>query len=216
MNPGAAPGWAVLRESRSVNIGTFHAYSENPHVDEYGHPLMEWVQAPPRWADLCLPSRSGDAFQLCLKRIPCDPKRNRLPALRRPRARASPGVRRWSTNILFVGRLDERKGFRYLLQAYAPIKQAIPYARLLVVGAFGEQEQAAFVDYAGANNLSDVHFIGRVSPEDLARYYRTATLFCAPSTAVRALESSCSKPWRLVCPSSLPTLRIPQCHERQS
>src|SRR5512143_1707638 len=28
-------GWAVLRESHSVNIGTFHAYSENPHVDEY-------------------------------------------------------------------------------------------------------------------------------------------------------------------------------------
>jgi phosphatidyl-myo-inositol alpha-mannosyltransferase len=30
--------------------------------------------------------------------------------------------------------------------------------------------------------LVDVHFVGRVSAEHLARYYRTATLFCAPST----------------------------------
>ncbi len=27
-----------------------------------------------------------------------------------------------------------------------------------------------------------MHLIGRVSPEDLPRYYRTASLFCAPST----------------------------------
>ncbi len=38
-------GWAVLHASRAVNVGTFHAYSENHTFDEYTQPLMAWVQA---------------------------------------------------------------------------------------------------------------------------------------------------------------------------
>jgi phosphatidyl-myo-inositol alpha-mannosyltransferase len=72
-------------------------------------------------------------------------------------------------NILFVGRMDERKGFRYLLRAYLHIRQRFPEARLLVVGAYQPEED-------------DIHFIGKVSREDLRRYYRTATIFAAPST----------------------------------
>lgn len=175
-------GWAVLRESHSVNIGTFHAYSENHNLDEYAHPLMAWVQAhldgrifvSPVVQEM-LSSYASNGSRVIPNGI--DYERFADPALA-PIQEFGDG----RPNILFVGRLDERKGFRYLLQAYPHIKQAIPDARLLVVGAFGEQEQAALVDHVSANNLSDVHFIGRVSPEDLARYYRTATLFCAPST----------------------------------
>lgn len=58
----------------------------------------------------------------------------------------------------------------------------IPNARLLVVGAFNDKDKASFVRYARAAKLHSVHFIGYVSPDDLPRYYRTATIFCAPST----------------------------------
>ncbi len=175
-------GWAVLRESRSVNIGTFHAYSENPQVDEYGHPLMEWVQAhldgrifvSPAVQEM-LSSYAQDGSRVIPNGI--DYERFADPTLA-PIQEFDDG----RPNILFVGRLDERKGFRYLLQAYPRVKQAIPDARLLVVGAFGEPEQATCKRYVRDSDLGDVHFIGRVSPEDLARYYRTATLFCAPST----------------------------------
>ncbi len=175
-------GWAVLHESHAVNVGTFHAYSENHEVEEYTHPLMDWVQGhldgrifvSPAVQEM-LSSYAPDGYRVIPNGI--DYQRFADPSLA-PIQEFADG----RPNILFVGRLDERKGFRYLLQAYPRIKQAIPKARLLVVGAFGEQEQAAFLDFVSANNLSDVHFIGRVSPEDLARYYRTATLFCAPST----------------------------------
>ncbi|MEW5719783.1 MAG: glycosyltransferase family 4 protein, partial [Chloroflexota bacterium] len=36
--------------------------------------------------------------------------------------------------------------------------------------------------YARALRLRSVHFVGPVSREDLPRYYRAATVFCAPST----------------------------------
>ena len=85
-------------------------------------------------------------------------------------------------NILFVGRMEKRKGFRHLIRAYRLIKKSIPDARLLVVGAFSDKDKSSFVRYARTYKLRGVHFIGYVPPEELPRYYRTATLFCAPST----------------------------------
>ncbi len=85
-------------------------------------------------------------------------------------------------NILFVGRLEPRKGFQHLLGALPLVRQSVPDARLLVVGAFSEQEQAPFVEYARQHGIDDVHFVGQVGPDELPRFYRTATVFCAPST----------------------------------
>ncbi len=85
-------------------------------------------------------------------------------------------------NVLFVGRLEPRKGFPHLLKAYPQIKRAVPDVRLLVVGAYSEEDKARLIEGIGTNALQDVHWIGRVSAQDLPRYYRTATIFCAPST----------------------------------
>ena len=88
------------------------------------------------------------------------------------------------TNILFVGRLEARKGFRYLLQAFARVKHEIPEARLLVAGAFHKEEKAPFVHLAREANIHGVHFVGWLSSDALLSFYRTATLFCAPATGL--------------------------------
>jgi phosphatidylinositol alpha-mannosyltransferase len=85
-------------------------------------------------------------------------------------------------NILFVGRLDKRKGFRHLMRAFPYIKKEVPDARLIVVGAFDDKEKAPFIRYARSNGLRGIHFVGYVSRDELPRFYRTANLFCAPST----------------------------------
>ena len=85
-------------------------------------------------------------------------------------------------NILFMGRMEDRKGFRHLMRAFPLIKQAIPDARLIIAGAFTDRQKAPFVRYARTHKLKGMHFIGYVEPAELPRYYRTATVFCAPST----------------------------------
>jgi phosphatidylinositol alpha-mannosyltransferase len=85
-------------------------------------------------------------------------------------------------NILFVGRLDRRKGFRYLIKAYARVKMALPQARLLVVGPFSVEERRPYEQALDSMGLGDVHFIGYVPDEELARYYQHSQVLCAPST----------------------------------
>ena len=84
-------------------------------------------------------------------------------------------------NILFVGRLEKRKGFRYLLRAFAQVKESVPEARLIVVGAYDKEDKEPFVLHARQHRLRDVRFIGHVSEDELPRYYRTCHVFCAPS-----------------------------------
>ncbi len=83
-------------------------------------------------------------------------------------------------NILFVGRLERRKGLKYLLGAFAKLKWSWPNLRLLVVGPGSLDGDSARM--IGERNIKDVVFTGAVSEEEKVRYYKTADIFCTPAT----------------------------------
>jgi phosphatidylinositol alpha-mannosyltransferase len=84
-------------------------------------------------------------------------------------------------NILFVGRLEARKGVHYLLEAFARVKNVLPQTRLLVVGPHSARGIRSLQSLLRSWGLRDVHFLGYLSEKDLARCYRTAQVLCAPS-----------------------------------
>ncbi len=175
---------AALHYSSAINVGTYHAYSDHPFVYRYALPFMEWVYARLH-GHIFVSSDLRDSLKSYMSKsgesrvIPNGIDYGRF---------AAPGIEPIAAfadgrpNILFVGRLDERKGFPHLLRAFARVKGVIPDARLLVVGAFDENDRARLDQDIHDYDFRDVQFIGRVSEEELVRYYRTATLFCAPST----------------------------------
>ena len=73
-----------------------------------------------------------------------------------------------------------RKGLPTLLEAYGQLRRARGDARLVIVGdgpmRWGYESQVA------AMGIPDVEFAGRVSSEELPRYYASADIFCAPAT----------------------------------
>ena len=83
-------------------------------------------------------------------------------------------------NLLFLSRLEKRKGLKYLLSAFSRLKWDLPNLRLLVAG--GGKPDADSLRILSERNLRDVVFLGRVSDEDKFRYYKTADIYCAPAT----------------------------------
>ena len=87
-------------------------------------------------------------------------------------------------NILFVGRMEKRKGFPHLLRAYAQMKWQLPEARLVVVGPDKIDKESARV--IAERGLQDIHMAGHLSDDELASHYGAADLFCSPATGAES------------------------------
>lgn len=101
--------------------------------------------------------------------------------------RFHPGVEpfeRWRepdrVNLLFVGRLDPRKGVQVLIDAMPEVvERTRGRARLLVVG--DSYLRAKFEASVAGSARPHVHFFGHVPSADLARWYATGDLFVSPA-----------------------------------
>jgi phosphatidylinositol alpha-mannosyltransferase len=168
----------VLQASRTVNVGTFHAFG--------GFSPSYWVGR--RFAgDLAsrLHGRiavSGAARHFISRYFPGEYRiiPNGVELDRFERAEPYEQLRDGVLNILFVGRLEERKGLIHLLKAYHRLRKRHVDARLLVVGAGPKLRE--YRRYVGLRGIRDVEFLGRVTDEEKARYFASADVFCAPAT----------------------------------
>ncbi len=83
-------------------------------------------------------------------------------------------------NILFVGRLEERKGVADLIHACSLVKEDFPDFRLIIVGP-GLKLRYQY-EMLARHLLGDRVVFTRFVPfDELPQYYRTADIFCAPA-----------------------------------
>ncbi len=173
----------VLEFSNAVNIGTFHAYYNRQHLYRLSHPIIKrWHSrlhggiavspAAERYVHNFFP---GD-YEIIPNGIEVDHFAKNVEPW--------PQYRDGKTNILFVGRLEKRKGLKYLLDAYSRLQWEHPNTRLVVVGPGNPDKESHRI--LSARNPQDVVFTGRVSYRDLARYYATADIFCSPATGAES------------------------------
>jgi glycosyltransferase involved in cell wall biosynthesis len=88
-------------------------------------------------------------------------------------------VERSTSRLLFVGRLVEKKGVRYLLEAMPSILAQVPGSSLTIAG-FGPGE-AALREQARHLGLDGrVEFLGAVPQQDLPGLYRSAAALVVP------------------------------------
>lgn len=88
-------------------------------------------------------------------------------------------VPRAADEILFVGRLVEKKGLRYLIDAMPAILAASPSVTLRVIG-FGPERPSLEAQVARLGIERQVMFVGAVPQHELPALYRRAAVFVAP------------------------------------
>lgn len=169
----------ILRHSRTVNIGTFHAFSQSNYAYFYGKPILRYfvrrlhgrIAVSSAARDFVSVYFPGE-YEIIPNGIDYDKFAREVEPLEE--------YREGGPNILFVGRLEKRKGLKYLLRAMRYVWESIPTARLIVVGAGPLLE--TYRRLVESHRVANVEFRGFVSSADLVRYYRSADIFCAPST----------------------------------
>lgn len=83
-------------------------------------------------------------------------------------------------NILFVGRLIERKGLIYLLESLREIVADYPQVKLIVAGDGPMKKE--YENYVASNELHEkVEFLGAVKHENMADLYQRSRVFVLPS-----------------------------------
>ncbi|MGQ9707293.1 MAG: glycosyltransferase family 4 protein [bacterium] len=88
--------------------------------------------------------------------------------------------------LLFVGRLEKRKGLEYLFQAMPKVLESFPDTQVVVVG-FGPLKYHYQQLAARLGIKKSVQFVGPVANHELAGYYTSATLCIAPATGREAM-----------------------------
>ncbi|CAK8721603.1 Glycosyltransferase [Candidatus Electrothrix gigas] len=99
--------------------------------------------------------------------------------------------------LLYVGRLTEKKGVQYLIDAMLPVLRDIPNVKLLIVGG-GEFDDKLRAQVLRLGLGEHVYFAGRCPNAKLPAYYASADIFISPSitegfglTFVEAAMSGC-------------------------
>ena len=172
----------VLRLSQTANVGTFHAYGSIGYslVKPLNTILLKrWFRKLHGKIAVSKPAMElvNKHFPGCYTIIPNGVDLDCFSSGVSPIDEFDDG----KINILFVGRLEKRKGLNYLLEAHKQIKQEIPNSRLIIVGP-GTRLRSKYEKVVARNGLKDVVFVGCVSHDELPRYYKTADIVCAPAT----------------------------------
>ena len=115
----------------------------------------------------------------------------------------TPGGPAETIRLLYVGRLIERKGLFYLLEAFGSLAQTFPGLRLTLAG--DGPERGRLEGYCKQQGLADrVELTGRISREELVPLYQRASIFVMPS-----LEEALSNAVLEAMASGLPIITTP-------
>ncbi len=170
----------ILSRSTSVNIATFHAKLPETMVSRtvarvitpYTKPLLRHIDA------FTAASDAAAEYLLSLADVPVEIIPN---GIELKRFRKAPGLKRSAgpKTILYVGRLEQRKGVKYLLDAFAQLQVREPDVRLVIAGDGVDREKLEL--RAQELSLQHVEFLGYIEEATKVELLHTADLFCSPA-----------------------------------
>ncbi len=170
----------ILSRSRSVNVATFHAKLPETImtrtltrvVTPYTKSVLKYIH------EYTAVSDAAKDFLSSLTNEPVHiiPNGIDLTQYKTPRTRPVNAPKQ----ILFIGRLEKRKGVAYLLKAFAAFAGSRDDVELLIGGDGTDREKLELLrDELGIHD--HVRFLGYISDDEKHRLLRSVDVFCSPA-----------------------------------
>lgn len=171
----------ILALSKSVNVATFHAKvpetligkSVQRVITPYTKPLLKYLH---ELVAVSVPA-SEYVSSLTDQSITIIPNAIHLSDFPESPRKFQPDDR---LRLLFIGRLERRKGVKYLLQAYSLLAKRMDNIELVIAGNGPDREKLE--DLAAELELPNVSFLGYVDDATKKELFASADLFVAPAT----------------------------------
>ncbi len=171
----------ILSRSKAVNVATFHAMLPDTRVAQtvskvftpYTKPMLRHIDA------FTAVSEGAAEYLLGLADVPVEIIPNGVDLKHYRRRTAAKPAADGTKTIFYVGRLEGRKGVKYLIRAFAQLQAREPHMRLKIAGAGPDREKLE--QEVATLGCKHVEFLGLIDDATKVRLLHEADLFCAPS-----------------------------------
>lgn len=172
-------GWEIMKKTQSKKMATFHSAWEKNSIISFINPFITLFQ------DTFSTNFSGAIFvskivekrwqELTGKKVKQTIIHNGVDKMFIPvNKKGSSDI-----NLLFLGRLVEKKGPKYLLKAFYKIIKKFSKTKLIFVGK-GPMKKS-LENYVKDKKMGEnVVFAGEIIGQKRVKYYQQADIFCAP------------------------------------
>ncbi len=170
----------ILSRSRAVNVGTFHAkLPDTVMMRTMARVVIPYMKSVLKYIDVFVAaSEAGGEYVSTLTEEPVAliPVDIDLTKFKQPEKFVESGPEK---TILYVGRLEGRKGVKYLLHAFAELQQRRPDVRLDILGDGGDRTKLEML--AADLELQHVTFLGYRDNAEKIKRFQAADLYCSPA-----------------------------------
>ncbi len=171
----------ILSRSNTVNIATFHAkLPENAMSRTITRVVTPYTKSVLKYLHELTAVSGAAAEYICeltdrqVHIIPNGVDISHFAKVPKDTAKSTSGK-----VVLYVGRLERRKGVKYLLKAFQLLQENNEDVSLVLAGDGPDREKLE--EQASNLGLRNVHFLGYVSEEEKLSLLHSADLFCAPA-----------------------------------
>lgn len=170
----------ILTKSRCINVATMHAkLPETLATKTITSVVTPYIKSVTKRIDVF--TAVSEAAAEYLRTVNGHSKIYIIPnGIDLSKYRSLPSVKGYRKNILYIGRLEKRKGVKYLLDSFALLR-ANGYKHKLIIAGDGPDRQK-LQQYAEQLEIERwVDFVGYISEEQKQQLLGSVELFCSPA-----------------------------------
>lgn len=170
----------ILSRSDAINIGTFHAALPDKIMGRtIERVITPYTKSVLKYLDvLTAVSPAAEKYVKTLTHQKINIVANGIDLTKFSKSTVGSKPHKTKT-IFYVGRLEKRKGLKYLLQAFALLVNSDPTYRLIIAG--DGPDRSKLEDQVKDKNIPNVSFPGYIDDETKFKLFQESEIFCSPA-----------------------------------